>query len=184
MKDGRIAFDGEATMAIGRYLKTGRDDHRALPPPERRPGNGNARFTEVSCTPLLNFGDPLHIRLRIKVFARVERPDVRVSILDANSTIVTNFGVNYFPEPLPTLTKDLTLEIEVPSLPLAAGNYNLNAAITEDNHRGTVDRVEIGSGFQVAGGDPYGSGRMPTRGALIIRHAWRLDDTPFRELTL
>ncbi|WP_417617907.1 ABC transporter ATP-binding protein [Parasphingorhabdus sp.] len=177
LHDGRAVFDGETSAAISLYLANGQGSVHELSDTERRPGTGKARITMAECDPVLEFGKPLRIVMRTKVSVPLNEPDFRVSIYNQNGICVSNFGSSYMKSPLPNLDRDAVITLEIPSNALNAGLYTLNMSISENQlgEPSIVDRIESAVSFQMTSVDPFGTGKAPHIGSIIMPQRWYFD---------
>jgi len=119
-------------------------------------------------------GDPLSVRLRYRADRAFVSPSLQVLCCDAYGRLVFWLSSGVSPEPIESFYPRGVVELDLPSLPLVAGNYTL-----------TIERVRRGSGvderleelvsFYVQGQDVYGGGMAldGKRGLIVVDHAWR-----------
>jgi lipopolysaccharide transport system ATP-binding protein len=178
LNGGRIIFDGDTLTAVKLYLSNGQASLHEMSDPERRPGSGKARIMSIECSPVADFGEPVRITMRTKVKAPLCAPDFRVSIYSQSGACVSNFSSSYLLPPLPDLSGDAAVTLEIPRNALNIGLYTLNTSISEVQvgEPSIVDRIEGAASFQVAAVDPFGTGAAPKIGSVIMPQRWYCDD--------
>jgi lipopolysaccharide transport system ATP-binding protein len=178
LEDGNKIFDGEPASGVKVYLSEGLGQGGELPPPDHRPGSGKARIASLSCTPIVDFGEPLRVEMVVKVRNSVSVPDFRASIYDQSGVCIAHFGTSYLGVPLPALEEDTVVVLELPESIFNFGRYTLNVSISEvrSGEQPIVDRIENAASFQVGSLDPFGTGETPKIGSVILPQRWFCDN--------
>ena len=102
--------------------------------------------------------------------------ELRVGIYGSNSLNVCAFATGLTGANLQSVAPGTyRLRLTVDELPLNGGPYTLNASLSDAARSDEIiDAIEDALAFTVLGGDPFGTGRLPTAGAVVLTHHWEL----------
>jgi homopolymeric O-antigen transport system ATP-binding protein len=176
LNNGRIAFEGNVAEAISQYsisASGGMD----LPDPQSRKGNGKVRIVGVDIRNDAAVGADFWIEMHLDVKETVHELQARLSFYDRIGNCVSNFGTNITDDRIRDLAPgNYKLRLFVPRLSLNLGQYNFNVSLNGDEGSFEVfDVLESASSFSVMGGDPFGTGRLPIRGSVVMQHSWSIE---------
>jgi len=119
-------------------------------------------------------GDPLSVCLRYRTDREFISPSLQVLCKDAYGRLVFWLSSGVSPEPIESFHRQGVVELDLPSLPLVAGNYTLTIERVRRGF-GVTDRLEDLVGLHVQGQDVYGGGMAldDKRGVVVVDHTWR-----------
>jgi lipopolysaccharide transport system ATP-binding protein len=173
LRQGRLEFLGPTSDAITRYLAISSGADRTLPEPSSRPGFGRVRFRRVQLgAHQARPGAPLTVDLEYEVREPVRDAKFQVTWYNLLGEKLFVCSTELCGVKLPDLPGPVgTVRLEIPSLPLNAGTYRVNAWIRsiwamEDL---LVDALEI----EVLSGDFFGTGAaLPVDGgSFLVPHS-------------
>ena len=185
MAGGRAIQRGPIDDVVRRYLSDSLNlAHVALDERRDREGTGQLRFLSVS---FFNEGGEAVTALTSGVGARIDialtKPvkqafrAVRIAIgvdNDAGQRVLV-WSTHLADRDLPELPAEAdVVSIHVPRLTLASGRYGFTLYCTVNND--ITDWVKNAGGFDVEGGDFYGSGQMPPagQGCMLMDHRFEI----------
>jgi lipopolysaccharide transport system ATP-binding protein len=176
---GRVVFEGSADASIKRYMQGLAEAPLSVSKPNSRPGDGRARIRAIKCPPFLESGDCLEITLDIEVRQPIRNPDFRIGLYPLGGSCICSFGSSLLKEKIGPLENDAKVTLRTDPLPLNFGTYTINISISEGALTPVlIDRIENAASFEVATGDPFGTGKLPPAGNMAFKHSWTL--TPVR----
>ncbi len=178
MSGGTIVYDGGVNQTISRYMETTTGGN-SLPAENTRPGNGRVRLQSIRIPEFTRTGDDLSIGFRLKVKDPITQLEARASIYAPSGECICSFAnsvVDHRFDPLNTPEAEIVLTL--PALPLNEGSYTMNVSFADGILASLeiLDVIENAAGFQVVAGDPFGTGRLPSRGNVVLPHHWRHED--------
>ncbi len=179
---GRIVFEGPSSDAIGRYLASQVAlVKRRVGDRTDRSGSGALRFVEAwiedsAGRPVETVRTGEEIRIVLKYETGVALRDVEVAVNIHGllghyiSDLWSEGGGAHWPE----LPKEGRIVCTLPRLALNAGHYMLNLHAAAETY--VVDHVDDAVGFDVVGGDFFGTGKMPDPrwGSVLLEQRWSL----------
>jgi lipopolysaccharide transport system ATP-binding protein len=185
LEGGRVAAEGPVAAVVDAYLSEGRR-RAACPLAERRDrgGSGELRFTRAELragAPARSdvaaaTGRPLAVTLGYAARGDAPLKNVRVAVLvlDALGSRVFATDTRLVNADFESLPAAGEIVCEIPDLPLASGDYQLDVWATANDT--VADHVEAALVLHVAEGDPFGTGRTTLagkHGPIAVRHRWR-----------
>jgi len=183
LRVGRIAYQGDPTKVIQKYLAETANAHKAVPLAKRtdRMGSGDVRFRTVrflDCqgreVTQVRMGAPLTIEASYEVFAPLREPVYGFLFADKlNRTVLRAYSHESHRGPTPKIVSAGTLRCRFERLPLMYGVYSVHLWVSR--HRYPVDYVECAATLEVLQADVYGTGRPPDAnngGICFASHTW------------
>ena len=176
LEKGQLKMTGPAADVIAAYTGTtygnfAREDASS----KTRWGTGDAQFSTITThdtdgQPIttLRSGDSLRIHLEINSHLRVESPVVRIQIETVSGELVWSTTTQRGAATLRVLDGPATVELAIPSLPLAEGTYYLSAAITDATGNTEFDHCQHWAKIHVVDG-PVGDS-----GVVAIPSVWSI----------
>jgi lipopolysaccharide transport system ATP-binding protein len=188
LREGRIAFSGDAKEAVRFYLHhithTSTDSHILdLTAAVGRHGKYRSLlrrlelFTEQGrpVTGGLRIGAPLTVHVHFFLEDPTEAFDVGLGFHNMQGqrifTAHTLFQPNWRDG---KRVGEQALVCEIPSLTLVPGDYGLTVALNVGG--AVVDMVDDAARLTIAHSDYYGTGRVPWNGTFVLEHHWRFPD--------
>lgn len=139
-------------------------------------GSGEVR---VECVDLLDASgtavqvartaEPAAFRIRLTSDARVERPEVVLSIHDQSGVLVSEVSTRSRGLVIDAVEGERTLTLGVERLPLAEGTYELSCTVRDESGQRELDTRVKFVRFDVQ------RGRVHDGGLLTLGGAWRVD---------
>jgi lipopolysaccharide transport system ATP-binding protein len=176
---GRVAADGRPQDVITAYLQVLEAFRgQSLESREDRTGSGELRFIDFGvrngrgervATVISGDDITLEFSYRLRAGARLSRADVSVGFYGAAEESLFHLSTA-LAEPLSDLPPEGIIACRVARLPLQPGTYRFNLHCQSDH--GVVDRIEHAAELEVAPGDFFGSGKLPTQGVFLVAHSW------------
>jgi len=189
LREGRIAFNGNAREAVRFYLHhagpdTFTDSHILdLTSAVGRPGKYRPLlrrlelFTEEGrpVTGSLRIGAPLTVHVHFFLEDPTETFDVGLGFDNRQGQRIFTAHTLFQPNLRDgKRVGEQALICEIPSLTLVPGDYGLRVAI---NVGGVLaDMVDDAARLTIAHSDYYGTGRVPWNGTFVLTHQWRFAD--------
>lgn len=176
LEKGQLKMTGPAADVIAAYTGTtygnfAREDASS----KTRWGTGDAQFSTITThdtdgQPIttLRSGDSLRIHLEINSHLRIESPVVRIQIETVSGELVWSTTTQRGAATLRVLDGPATVELAIPSLPLAEGTYYLSAAITDATGNTEFDHCQHWAKIHVVDG-PVGDS-----GVVAIPSVWSI----------
>ncbi|QDV59312.1 ABC transporter ATP-binding protein [Rosistilla oblonga] len=176
LNQGSITFDGNTKDAIATYGSKAASSSNSLPPIESRQGNGTARVTAVQCPASVSSGVQFDIGIKFEVYDATKSPDVRISIYSHSGHCIANFGTSYTSTPFGMVLGEASALLRIPNLALNVGHYTVNVSISDPSYSSDVicDRIEEAARFEIVTADPFGTGKHPAVGSVLMPHTWLL----------
>jgi lipopolysaccharide transport system ATP-binding protein len=189
LESGCIAFQGTQTEALHYYANsTDRPVSGCVRDRRDRSGNGDLRIVAIELRD--SAGNPVQSVATgedVDVCLHFENPSRRpLPRLNAVIRVRTEFDAPVFSQfnvltgqtfgPLP---ESGVFVCRLQRVPLPPANYRLSFIITAEFRGGEViDALTNAADFNVAGGDFFGTGMLPSEhaGVCLVDAAWRLDD--------
>jgi lipopolysaccharide transport system ATP-binding protein len=174
---GVITGEGDPSELVELYTEQMLGDmHRGADGSTRR-GSGEVQvvsaelFTDGNEQPVKRFrtGDSIRLRLTYRAEKAIPRPVFGFEIEQLGGTTVTapcTRDVGMIPE---SLSNTGTVDIELDSVALLPGTYDLHTSITDFNRSHIYDNLHLALRFDVMSGRPYESG-----GLVTMRPRWTI----------
>ncbi|HJQ43271.1 MAG TPA: ABC transporter ATP-binding protein [Jatrophihabitantaceae bacterium] len=186
LNKGRVSGVGTANDVVDKYVDAGHQQ-RVEPTEiegEARWGSGEVRVTRVevldsdgNASSRFHPGDKVTMRLHFSAASRIERPVFGLALETIEGVYVWAFHSRdggYTPD---AIEGSGSLDLTIPSLPLQAGTYDLNASIVDFTTTHTYDFVRSCYRFDVLTQTPHESG-----GLVVMGGSWgnltRAGETP------
>ena len=172
LRDGRVAFDGQAHEAITRYRRAlAEDDGSGAAGPERRPVGldglriADARLVAPDGTERERFlaGEPFGLELQIA--GNGAAPTVHVEVRDASGLLVAEESVATGPLGWDGATDGFPIRLDVAAPPLQFGRFEVAVALLAEGGR-LLDRLPRGVPLLVYPDDE-------SRGLVRLAGTWR-----------
>jgi lipopolysaccharide transport system ATP-binding protein len=185
LDNGSVEFDGSAERALSAYrgtLDSRLVAQRSVEDLPRRHSSDLARLTEVELldrrgdpTTAYAYGDTLRVRLVFHL-DRPLRVAAEVFLKTPGGESITSFASSHFQGRIfEAVCGDNEVELTVPALPLARGQYSLDIGISVPKMQ-WLDYVESAAHFDVEYSDPGGIGydfRLSRGfGPVYVEHYW------------
>jgi lipopolysaccharide transport system ATP-binding protein len=179
--NGSLEADGPTETVIKQYLTSAMAAHElSLASRTDREGTGDLRFTmfrvlgangnEAGAIPC---GGGVTFDLAYQAHRRVNLPMVFLSIYDVFGNLLVNLNSRMSGLDCDKAENRGRFLCHVPELPLPAGQYRINIAVTE-RLGAILDRVVNAGTLTVASADFFGTGcDDPSGGKFLLRHNWR-----------
>jgi len=188
LQDGKLAFSGTAKEAVDYYLhsvdggeQTCRSHIVDLSKAAGRPSKYCPLLQRLEL--FTDGGRPVNGSLKVGdslkayIYFRLEEP---TSTLDATFALDSLFGQRIFHghsvyepnRPQGQWIGDHVFVCDIPSLPLAPGQYKIKLSLDVNNS--AVDTVEDAARLTIVESDYYGSGKCPRSGVVVLKHHWYL----------
>jgi lipopolysaccharide transport system ATP-binding protein len=176
LKAGHVELDGDCESAISSYSESARQQ-ATLPDPGSRRGNGKVRVLSIDIQENAKVHGAFGISFVLGVHAPIESLEFRIGIYASNGLCVCAFGNSITGTPFTDLQPgQATIRLDIPRLPLNTGHYTMNVSLSADMGSNELfDVIESATNFLVEGGDPFGTGRLPTAGATVLDHQWSME---------
>jgi lipopolysaccharide transport system ATP-binding protein len=183
LRSGEVAFNGSSQHAVASYLAL--VERAACEPLDKRAdrsGQGASQLVRVEVTGPNGFAPGVLATGSPAKFAFVLSQ--LLAGVACDFTIYDEWGhaVAYFSSAVPSVedqyapSEEPVLVCEIPELPLVAGRYRINVAISQGHE--LVDHLEGAAVFQVCEGSLRGRPVVPNRfGKIHIAHRWLLPQT-------
>lgn len=187
---GRKRAEGPASQVTRDYLAASREYRESLPPiAERtdRQGAGRIRFTgfqlrdEAGC-PIncVRLGDTVEFVLTYVTPGEwISNVSVQIVLRDTLGRDLMTLGSSFTGEDFERLPPRGEIICRVPRFPLAPGMYTVDvgAAVSHHSQSASGDVVFDAAKVEVAAGDFYGTGQMPSRADIYCEHSWRVGES-------
>lgn len=186
LERGRLVRSGDTDEVLGDYLRDIEDlASRDLASREDRKGSKRLRFVRVSlyddhgrAVPSATLGKPLRIALDYESpgTTRLRAVSFAIGIQGATDERVCTLSTTFTGQNVDDAPPRGRIICEIPRVTLQPGRYRLGVAAHVANE--LADWVEHATEFDVAEGDFFGTGRIPSRtqGAFVMDHGWALED--------
>jgi lipopolysaccharide transport system ATP-binding protein len=184
---GRLVFSGGSREAIDYYLHSSAGEGWATKghsidlrahagrPRKYRPILKRLELFTTQGRPLngaLEIGAPLSARVLFGLESPTIRFDVALAFDDYLGQRVFTASTVYQPDrPMVERMGDQVMVCDIPSLPLAPGEYRIKVFFTAGEK---IDRVEDAARFTVAESDYYGTGKVPSDCVFVLPHRWHI----------
>jgi ABC-type polysaccharide/polyol phosphate transport system ATPase subunit len=168
---GRVDYEGETDEAVRRYhaLLAAEENPEELGAGLREWGSGEVRVTDVrveSAGPLSS-GDPLVVRLRIRVETPVDAPRLSLELRESGGGLIGSSALDLDEVGWDGATGERGLRFSVDRLPLAEGRFQLGVTLTDRGGGTRYHRIDRAAEFSVASSD--------ARGLLRLDGEWSAD---------
>jgi ABC-type polysaccharide/polyol phosphate transport system ATPase subunit len=168
---GRVDYEGETDEAVKRYhaLLAAEENPEELGAGLREWGSGEVRVTDVrvESTGPLSSGDPLVVRLRIRVEKPVDAPRLSLELRESGGGLIGSSALDLDEVGWDGATGERGLRFSVDRLPLAEGRFQLGVTLTDRVGSTRYHRIDRAAEFSVAS-----SG---ARGLLRLEGEWSAD---------
>jgi lipopolysaccharide transport system ATP-binding protein len=169
---GRLDYEGETDEAVKRYhaLLAAEETPEELGAGLREWGSGEVRVTDVrveSPGPL-NSGDPLVVRLRMRVEKPVEAPRLSLELRESGGALVGSSALDLDEVGWDGATGERGLRFSIDRLPLAEGRFELGVTLTDRSGGTRYHHIDRAAEFSVASSDD-------ARGLLRLEGEWSTD---------
>ncbi|MCX7934829.1 MAG: ABC transporter ATP-binding protein [Planctomycetota bacterium] len=186
LEEGRVCYDGEATAGIAAYLQLLRDRQPPAGGDLRqrcdRRGNGRLRFTAISLRDHAGQETDRFCAGQAAEFAVSYQAESQLRGVRISLCVQSDLGQDVFTCDSQVLGLDWdnlplagVIHIRLPRFPLARGLYqaNLYAEVSGE----VADWIVAACCFEAAGGDFYGTGRLPPPGhsPWLVEQTWQLE---------
>jgi ABC-type polysaccharide/polyol phosphate transport system ATPase subunit len=170
---GRVDYEGETDEAVKRYhaLLAAEESPEELGAGLREWGSGEVRVTNVrveSPGPLAS-GDPLVVRLRMRVEMPVEAPRLSLELREAKGSLVGSSALDLDEVGWDGATGERGLRFSIDRLPLAEGRFQLGVTLTDRSGGTRYHHIDRAAEFAVASSDD-------ARGLLRLEGEWSADE--------
>jgi ABC-type polysaccharide/polyol phosphate transport system ATPase subunit len=168
---GRVDFEGGTNEAVKRYhaLLAAEENPEELGAGLREWGSGEVRVTDVrveSAGPLSS-GDPLVVRLRIRVEKPVDAPRLSLELRESGGGLIGSSALDLEEVGWDGATGERGLRFSVDRLPLAEGRFQLGVTLTDRTGGTRYHRIDRAAEFAVESSD--------ARGLLRLEGEWSAD---------
>ena len=189
--DGQLVFDGPTKETVAQYMRvlphaepgltpgvfdlsaadrSGGDYEEVFKGLELRPGGG-------APTDTIRMGERLRIEILVEGLDAV--PDPVLYLMVGSSGNPTLFRMNSRMVPLDAAHVRRSVEtivVDIPSLPLTPGNYQVHVQLNDGTRMKTVDDVRLAAEFTVAPSDILGNGYQfrSNDGAFFVPWSWEV----------
>lgn len=173
LQNGTVVFHGYTSEAIARYAAPVIRG-AGLADTSRRKGNGKARIVGMDAKHDISVQGDFWLECSLLVREPISSLELRVSIYGSNNLNVCAFATGLTGANLQNVAPGTyRLRLTVGELPLNDGPYSLNASLSDAAQNDEIiDAIEGALAFTVSGGDPFGTGRLPSAGAVVLLHHW------------
>jgi len=187
LDEGQVVTSGLPQPVIEKYLATVRPSHAvSLRQRQDRSGDGRMRFTDLVIQD--SKGNPISVATSgqdIEISVGYEASDnqplqkVRVSIVfhDLFEQVLVYCRNDLTGELFKTLSPRGRIVCHIPHLPFYPGRYNFN--LHAEVNGIVADWLQPGGTLEVAGGDFYGTGRLPPEShrSFLVPHSWTANES-------
>jgi ABC-type polysaccharide/polyol phosphate transport system ATPase subunit len=168
---GRVEYEGETDEAVKRYhaLLAAEENPEELGAGLREWGSGEVRVTDVrveSPAPLSS-GDPLVVRLQLRVEKPVAAPRLSLELRESGGGLIGSSALELDDVGWDGATGERALRFTVDRLPLAEGRFQLGVTLTDRGGGTRYHRIDRAAEFEVASSD--------ARGLLRLEGEWTAD---------
>ena len=185
MERGRIAFIGETSAAISRYLETAaRSDASEFAGVFTMNGNHVTRVETTdgrSAVAEVLTGQPINILITVKDFDDVRIPVVGIRVRTPLDQTVFSANTRMKPLAFPDREDGChQIELHIPDLPLVPGRYWIDVDVKDSADGSVKDRLERAAELDVVGSaNVYGTGFEPraSDGVIYVEHEWSVRPT-------
>lgn len=182
MESGVAVFDGPVNEGVSRYLgSVDSGGHADLQGRVDRSGDGVTRFSEIwleaadgSRLARPRTGQDLVVCLGHLPARPGAELDAFIAIRDDRGELVCDLSSSDTGALLRSGHGTGVIRCRLPALALNSGRFRLSAKISVDGV--LADAMTGVLTIDVERGDPYGTGRVPDRGPIVLQHHW--DATP------
>jgi ABC-type polysaccharide/polyol phosphate transport system ATPase subunit len=169
---GRVDYEGETDEAVKRYhaLLAAEESPEELGAGLREWGSGEVRVTDVrieSPGPLSS-GDPLVVRLRMRIEKPVEAPRLSLELREAKGSLVGSSTLDLDEIGWDGAIGERGLRFSMDRLPLAEGRFQLGVTLTDRSGGTRYHHMDRAAEFSVASSDD-------ARGLLRLEGDWSAD---------
>jgi ABC-type polysaccharide/polyol phosphate transport system ATPase subunit len=169
---GRVDYEGETDEAVKRYhaLLAAEESPEELGAGLREWGSGEVRVTDVrieSPGPLSS-GDPLVVRLRMRIEKPVEAPRLSLELREAKGSLVGSSTLDLDEIGWDEAIGERGLRFSMDRLPLAEGRFQLGVTLTDRSGGTRYHHMDRAAEFSVASSDD-------ARGLLRLEGDWSAD---------
>jgi Wzt C-terminal domain len=177
LEHGNLVDMGDPAELVEAYTERMLGDRDRNADGSTRRGSGELQVESVemfigsSTTPVKRFrtGDDVRIRLHYAAGGRVPKPVFGVEIESLGGATITapcTRDVGLLPE---ALSGHGFVDLQLQSVPLLPGTYDLHTSITDFNKQHIYDRLQVALRFDVMTGRPY-----ETTGLVSLRPDWTI----------
>lgn len=120
-------------------------------------------------------GESISIRFELMPERRLERPHLGIGVDDMVGQRVFSVTTSLSDAELPAIDRRAVITCEIPSIPLAPGDYTLSlSAGTYDNN--LMDNLSNAVNIRIVAADFFGNGRMPPTGLgqVLVKSSWSM----------
>lgn len=175
---GVVTGEGDPSELVDEYTEMMLGENVRAADGSIRRGSGESQISKVELfvrgkdEPVKRFrtGDDVTLRLHYTSVKGVPKPVIGIAIEQLGGSIVTSPNtrdVGMLPE---ALTGDGVIEVDLRSVPLLPGTYDLHTSITDFSRSHVYDHLQVALRFDVMTGKPYEVG-----GVVTLHPEWRLD---------
>lgn len=183
MRQGTVIDQGPIQDTIRNYLNSFRESSQtALDQRQDRQGMGRARlryayFADAEGRPLAELlsGVPCMLTIGYTVTQPITNPIFKFTVYNHLGQAIVHFNSLSSAQPVTELREEGVIRCHLERLPLAPGNYRINAGISDSE--GVQDHVDGVMTFDVESGDFYQVGHVVPylNGVCLIDHEWSLE---------
>jgi ABC-type polysaccharide/polyol phosphate transport system ATPase subunit len=161
---GRVQYEGETDEAVRRYhaLLAAEENPEELGAGLREWGSGEVRVTDVrveSPGPLSS-GDPLVVRLQLRVEKPVDAPRLSLELRETGGGLIGSSALDLDDVGWDGAAGERALRFTVERLPLAEGRFQLGVTLTDRGGGTRYHRIDRAAEFEVASSDARGLLRL------------------------
>ena len=184
LKNGRTELIGESEKVISTYLKAASQTYNInLKDRIDRQGEGKIKITHFEflnhskelITQLIT-GQTILFKIYYESLGSSDLTNVTaaIAVYGDDGILYTVVGNEYSSVPFPNIPAKGTLICEIGKLPLAAGRYILNIAISQNGVM--QDWIQEAVSFDIESGDYYGTGKVlpATHKSILIENTWKI----------
>ncbi len=180
LEHGRLVDMGDPAGLVEAYTERMLGDRDRGADGSVRRGSGEIQIERIEMVatgndkPVKRFrtGDDVLLRLFYRTSGRVPKPVIGIQIEGLGGAVVTSPStrdVGLLPE---ALAGEGTIEIEMKSVDLLPGTYDLHTSVTDFNKQHVYDHLQVALRFDVMTGKPYETG-----GLVTLRPQWTINVT-------
>jgi len=175
LENGHLKASSFIEDVILRYYEN--KSERKIPNHTKRIGNGKARITEITTlnersqpSDRFRIGEKIIVKIFFKSIQEMNKVNIVISFYNVKGILLTNISNVYSGKYLDAGTEEISCTFYNYFMP---GNYYINIALLDEMLGNEIcDKIEGVSIFEIEGGDPYQTGRLPNAGLVITLPEW------------
>jgi hypothetical protein len=189
---GAVAYDGNVTDGIHRYLDTlnGPSTKGTLKDRKDRGGDGRLRFNDAyvlgsgGIKNVFHMGQTIRIVLTFSANEEIRAFDVSIHINDVWGQTVLRIATRETAVPFNNVAGDGSIICIIPRIALLSGKYSLLIAASVPPAYEYLDFISQAVTFEILADDVYGTGKVPEYGSFFTNCEWQCILEPERRLAI